>query len=58
MSEAAIEQPEDQAAAQRSVPQISPKTALVHHAGFGYKHVIFSAPTGLSVQDLNDHPEI
>jgi len=42
----------------RKIPVIEPKAGIVNYAGFTHKSVVFTAPADLTLQDLNDHPEI
>lgn len=48
----------EDATAERTAPKIEPGTGHIYHAGHTHKHMVFAAPAGLTLDDLNAHPEI
>ncbi|HEY1246202.1 MAG TPA: hypothetical protein VGF29_15355 [Hyphomicrobiaceae bacterium] len=57
---AATQQPDETAkpsAQPRKVPRIKADACAMHHAGYCYKTIVVNAPAGLTLSDLNDHPE-
>lgn len=58
MAKDTVKASEAKAAASRKVPEIKAKAVTWNNEGFAWREALVRLPEGMTLQDLNDHPEV